>query len=209
MRSLVPLRRILTGSALLACCALAHATPLSHSGKFLADDERFVLNFHLAHISDLRAYTTSWVSGGFAPVLTLFGGAGGVQQQAGSATAYSVGCSADALTGFCWDAALTVRLDAGNYTLVLTQDGNTAMGETLADGFQQDGSPFYTSRDFRGMESEDLCISADASQRSCGWALMTETTALGPVGDVPEPGSLALVGVALLALQAARRRAPR
>lgn len=197
-------------SLAVATCALAAgaatATPLQFNGTFDADDARFVLSFHLDAPTTLQADTTSFAQGGFAPMLTLFGAAGGVQQAVGSAMQCGTGSGAkDPASGACWDAVFATSIGAGDYALVLTQDGNYAIGDTLADGFQQDGLSHYTSTFYLGTEGP-LCVNADASQRSCSWALTVDGLPQSVSGQAPEPGSLALAGIALLALGRARRR---
>ena len=195
-------------SAVAAACLLsagiASATPLTYQGIFSTDDEHVSVQINLAGSGTLTAFTSSWALGGFAPVLTLFGGAGGYQQAVGSATTCGAGSGGpDAATGFCWDAAFATSLQAGNYLLVLTQDGNLANGDTLADGFSQDGMADYTSQMYLGASNGTLCINVDASQRSCNYA-MTVDVALDQGGTVPEPASLALFGLSGLALLRAR-----
>lgn len=196
-------------SAVAVACMLfagmAGATPLTYQGTFSADDEHVSMPINLAGSGTLTVITSSWALGGFAPVLTLFGGAGGYQQAIGSAMTCGAGSgNPDAATGFCWDAALTTSLQAGNYLLVLTQDDNLANGDTLADGFLHDGTPDYTSLNYLGVSNGPLCINVDASQRSCNYA-MTVDVALDQGSTVPEPGSLVLFGLAGLGLLHARR----
>ncbi|MBC7455741.1 MAG: PEP-CTERM sorting domain-containing protein [Massilia sp.] len=196
-------------SAVAAACLLfagmATATPVMYQGTFSADDEHVSVPINLAGSGRLTAITSSWALGGFAPVLTLFGGADGYQQNVGSRRTCGAGSgSPDAATGFCWDATLSRALQAGNYLLVLTQDDNLTNGDTLADGFSQDGTPNYTSLNYLGIPNGPLCINVDASQRSCNYA-MTVDVALDQVGTVPEPASLALFGLTGLALLRAHR----
>ena len=191
--------------ACLLFAGMAAANPITYQGTFSADDEHVSVPINLIGSGTLTAITSSWALGGFAPVLTLFGGAGGYQQAVGSMRTCGPGSgNPDSATGFCWDANLTTSLTAGNYLLVLTQDDNLANGDTLADGFSQDGTPNYTSLNYLGVSSGPLCINVDASQRSSNFA-MTVDVALNQVGAVPEPGSLALFGLAGLALLYERR----
>ena len=191
--------------ACLLFAGMATATPVTYQGTFSADDEHVSVQINLAGSGTLTAITSSWALGGFAPVLTLFGAPGGYQQSIGSAMTCGAGSGRpDMAIGFCWDATLSTALRAGNYLLVLTQDDNLANGDTLADGFSQDGTPNYTSLNYLGVPNGPLCINADASQRSCNYA-MTVDVALDQSGTVPEPGSLALFGLAGLALLRARR----
>ena len=192
-------------AAYLLFAGMATANPLTYQGTFSADDEHVSVSINLTGPGTLRAITSSWALDGFAPVLTLFGAPGGYQQAIGSAMTCGAGSgSPDMATGFCWDATLFTALQAGNYLLVLTQDDNLANGDTLADGFSQDGTSNYTSLNYLGVSNGPLCVNADASQRSCNYA-MTVDVALDQSATVPEPASLTLFGLAGLALLRARR----
>lgn len=192
-------------AACLFCVGMANAAP-TYTGTFNSDDDRFVLNFSVAGPATLKAFTSSYAQGGFAPVLTLFGAPGGYQQAVGSANLCPGGGTSSS-GQFCWDANFATTLQMGSYALVLTQDGNVATSDLLADGFSQDGFFDYTSQMYLGT-SGGSCINADGGQRSCDFSL-TVDIALDQAGggtSVPEPGSLALFGAALLALRRLRRR---
>ncbi len=183
----------------------ADAAPVNYQGSFTQDDQHVVLDIHLDALSTLSAKTLSWAQGGFAPVLSLFGAGGLLQQAVGSSNSCGAGSgAADPATGFCWDAMLGGQFAAGDYTLVLTQDGNLPIGGAPADGFQQDGQPGYTGAWYLGDASRSF-INVDGSQRSGFWALQFESQAVD-LHNVPEPAGWALSGLALLAALAASRR---
>jgi hypothetical protein len=100
---------------------------------------------------------------------------------------------------FCWDAALDLPLGPGQYTLVLTQDGNDPLGTAVTDGFSQDGRPDYTGVDHLGQPGLRF-IQVDGQARDGHWALDLTVSA------VPEMGSAALLGAGLLLLTLASRR---
>ncbi len=195
-------------AAVLALGSRAEAAPVNYQGSFTQDDQQFVLNIHLDALSTLSAKTLSWAQGGFAPVLSLFGAGGLLQQAVGSSNTCGGGSgAADPATGFCWDALFSGQFAAGDYTLVLTQDGNLPLGGSLADGFQQDGQPHYTGAWYLGDDSRSF-INVDGSQRSGLWSLLLDREAVD-THNVPEPAGLALSGLALLAACGASRRARR
>lgn len=192
-----------TATLALALPAAALAAPTNYNGTFTRDDDLFTLDFTLAGTSQLRGVTTSFAQGGFAPVLSVFGAGGLLVQAVGSTRSCGPGSgAADPATGFCWDALFDTVLTGGDYTLVLSQDGNLALGATLADGFTYDGQADYTGVNFLGQPGARF-INADGSQRTGQWSL---DLAIEP-NRVPEPATLALLVAALsLLLRPARRQ---
>lgn len=185
------------GTVLLAPAAQAALT--TYQGQLASDDDVFVLSFQLERDSTVEARTLSWATGGFAGVLSLFGPGGLLQQAVGSSNTCGAGSgAADPATGFCWDAHFSMLLGAGDYTLVLSQDGNLPLGGTLADGYAMSGQPNYTGAWYLGDDTRSF-INVDGSQRSSDWAFTLEGHA------VPEPAAWSLVAAALLALGATRR----
>jgi hypothetical protein len=188
----------------LLTAGAATADTQSLQGLFSRDDERAVFSFTLRQPDRLLARTLSYggglnaagqpiAGGGFAPTLSLFAADFGLLQQA-------VGShNACAGTLFCWDAALDLPLGPGQYTLVLTQDGNDPLGTAVTDGFSQDGRPDYTGVDHLGQPGLRF-IQVDGQARDGHWALDLTVSA------VPEMGSAALLGAGLLLLTLANRR---
>jgi hypothetical protein len=216
------LRRASTSVALMAALLVAlapppaHAAATLHTGNFVDDDERCALALSFITGQTLSARTLSYAggaasdgalvaAGGFAPVLSLFDASGLLLQNVvGSATPCSGNSGGvDPASGFCWDAVFSAMLVAGEYTLVLSQDGNVPFGPYLADGFSMSGSPDYTGWTWLG-EGGHRFINADLSQRSGHWALEVHSAAVAAPVPVPATSGLLLAGLAALAT--ARRR---
>jgi hypothetical protein len=194
--------RALTLALALGAAGSAGADTLSYQGSFSTDDQLFVTSFTLP-VSDVVSVTTfsyggsaTIAAGGFAPDLALFlDGFGLVQLARGSSnTCLSGTGQPDPVSGFCWDASFSSPLPAGHYTLVLSQDGNEPLGQTLADGYSQTGQPDYTGLAYLGLPGHSF-IQVDGTQRSGHWALDLQAA------SVPEPGAalLMLLGRAGLA----------
>ena len=134
-------------------------------------------------------------SGGFVPVLSLFDSLGALLQGDIGSMHASSSCigGADAVSGFCWDAGSTTGLVAGTYTLVLTQDENTATGPTLADGFLCTGTPDFTGWNYLGVTGQRF-VQLGGEQRDGHWAVDISAATLVPV---PEPESWALLRAGL------------
>jgi hypothetical protein len=199
-------RLAIAGSGLLG---LAHAGTLSYQGQFSTDDQLFVTHFVLAADGPVTASTLGYgggsnaagasvAAGGFAPVLALFlDGFGLLDVTRGSSHLCGPGAgAADPVSGFCWDAGFNGLLPAGSYTLVLSQDGNEPLGQTLDDGWTQTGQPDYTGQAFLGQPGA-MFIQVDGQPRSGHWALDLQAA------SVPEPGTrlALLLGLATLALR--------
>ena len=197
------LARTLSIAALAASSGLAAssaaASPALRQGSFANDDEHAVFSFTLASAGPVSARTLSYgggqapggslvAAGGFAPILSLFeAGSGLLQLAAGSGRTCNspVSAAVDPATGLCWDARFDLDLAAGDYTLVLTQDGNAPLGPDAAGPFLMDGQPDYSGRFFLGQAGLRF-INADGSSRTGQWALLLDVEP-APLNPVPAP----------------------
>lgn len=170
LRSFAP--RALAAVAGLALCSLGHASTFSASGTFLADNSFSELTFTVNGASNFSAATTSYASGGFIPVFTLFNDTTGIViDNNGSAVS---------------DAMLSDVLSAGTYDLFLTEFPNVAI-DNLSDGFLYANVPDATGQNYNGGTGMFL-DGITGQQRTANYAYTASTTAV-----TPEPSSLLLM----------------
>lgn len=199
---------VLAGSLLLAFGALQlSATTLSFSGTFGKDDEVVLIPLTISSASSILIQTTSFASSkGFEPVLTLFDASGDLLLQDAQGGTVPSGCgvrSIDGVSGFCLDAVIDSFLNAGNYTLALSEYDNIPGGPNISDGFPQAGNGNFTGPEFLGGPGSFILF--DGEQRTGEWAISTNINA--NVAATPEPAPLGLTCLGLLGvLFAARRR---
>lgn len=176
----------------LAASSLAHADTFSTSGTFTTDDQVYEYDFSSTTAQNYSFTTTSYASGGFVPVLTLFSGAGD-----------PIDTSTEG-PGPTTDASLMDTLNPGSYILTLTEFPNTAVG-TFSQGFLFAGDPTITGDtcSMPGTSFVDTTTTA-CMQRTGNYALDVTSTS----SPTPEPSSwlLVLPGAAVLALSSRRRR---
>jgi len=131
---------------LLALVTAGAVSAASFSGSFTSDDQMFETSLTLASPSTLTVYTTSYASGGFVPVVSLFNQSTGafIASNGGDASC-SNGRMKDAVTGICNDAYLASPVAPGNYLAILTEFYNFPNGNNIAGGFSQAGTGNFTS----------------------------------------------------------------
>jgi hypothetical protein len=184
----------------------AHADTITLSGTFSQDDNVQLFDITQSTTNDLTIYTSSFATGGFTPVLTLFDAEGNFINVADDGSS-NTGCNAllfpdPTYYDACKDAFIVFPGAPGSsYILALTEDDNVFQGSVLSDGFSEDGTGNFTGINNGFGGSFKL---ADNTQRTPDWTLnilsADPTLSAQEVSGVPEPASglLLLSGLTFL-----------
>jgi hypothetical protein len=184
----------LCGSIALCLFAVPHAgaSTFATSNVFAADNSTYELTFSETTLTNFTAATSSFATGGFLPVLTLFNGTTGAEiDNDGSGPEAGLR-----------DASLTDILGPGVYDLFLTEFPNVAVGN-LADGFLFAGDPTATG-DVCGVTGGMFLNTITCTPTSNQYALTVTTTAA--TATTPEPPSALLLFLPLAGIVALNRR---
>ena len=184
----------------------AHAASVTETGTLAADNSVYTYNLTVTAATEYLMWTTSYASGGFVPVITVFSSqSGNVVANDGADGTCSGFDKKDATTKMCDDAYIAAFLPAGNYVIDLTEFPNEAIGN-LSSGFLFSSDPTATG-DVCGTAG-GMFLQADVApcvQRTDAYSLNLTST--------PEPATLWLVLPAvvfsLIRLKAARSRRSR
>jgi len=176
----------------------ANASTVTYSGTLAADDQVQSYTYNLAQASTVIFSTSSYATGGFVPVLSLFDAAGVVVgSDGGDATCYA-GMGADATTKMCDDAYLKETLAAGSYILAVTEFFNVPVGPNLSDGFLMQGQGNFTGSTCGTSGAFYQTDIAPCVQRDGNFSVAATAT--------PEPGTIWLGALPLVFFGLARRR---
>lgn len=203
--------------AVLGVCLTATTTAFSaevdFSGNFLHDNDALRFDFSVALPGVVTVFSSSWINGGFDPILTLWDSAGNqiAEQDDGGVVGTQQSDSVFYNYGE-FDSFLNINLTAGSYIATLTQYDNFSVSTLLADGFLRNADPLFTSvfGCSNGRFCEGSLVDSNGNpvepNRTSAWELHFLNVASARLNNVPEPSALMLIGLAGLALAGSRKR---
>jgi hypothetical protein len=204
------LKKLLTSLllGLLVMASPAMALDFDFNGTFTHDNDIALSSLTVGAASNVTIFTSSWQSGGFDPVLTLWNSSGNfIIEQDDSSGAGSAISNAVTYNYGQWDSYFTYNLTAGTYTVSIAQYNNFAAGTNLSSGFQEDGNPNFTFDYGWGTQPYFNGIQNDNDARTGNWALHVIHVNPAPTPSVPDTfPTISLLGVAMLALLGLKRR---
>lgn len=202
--------------ACLTAGTAADAADFDFNGNFANDNDVLRFNFSVGSSGTVTLLTSSWLAGGFDPILTLWDGAGNqLAEQDDGGLGGSQSSNGVSLNYGEFDSYLAINLVAGNYLATLTQYDNFSVSSVLADGFLRDADPTFTAA--FGCSNGRFCEgtltdsngNAVEPNRTSAWDFHILNVADAQIASVPEPSTLLLMSVSGLFLLGGRLSKPK
>lgn len=200
------MKKICALGLLASCLTLptaAVSAEFDFSGQFSQDNDVLRFDFSLGLPGFVTLFTSSWLDGGFDPILTLWDSAGNqlLEQDDGSlgGALVSNGVSYDYGE---FDSYINMNLAAGNYIATLTQYDNFSVSSVLADGFLRDADPNFTAafacsnNSFCEGTLFDSIDNPVEGNRTSAWEMHFLNIDNVQLNAVPEPPTAMLLGLA-------------
>jgi hypothetical protein len=192
MKIIQRFRVVLLAAALFSIGSPAlEAAAFTFTDTLTRDNDIRLFSFNTTATAIVDLTTTSYAAGGFSPVLSLFN-----MQDSGLLIGRDNGI--DHPSG---DASLSLSLVPGQYVLALTVFDDLATGPRFSDGFLRDRDPNFT-RQFGSPGNTGSFLNIDGQARTGRYSLVVNNVTAAAVSAVPEPGSLALIGLSAVCLLA-------
>ena len=185
------------------------AVDFDFSGTFAKDNDVVLLNFTVGADSTITIFSSSWIDGGFDPILGIWDSEGNLvdEQDDGDFEGSSLSNGVSYDHGI-FDSHFEILLTAGEYIASIAQFDNFSNSNQLSDGFIYDDSPNFTfDNGFGSQANFNGVLGAnddDEDPRTGDWVfhiLNIEEAAV-----VPVPAAIWFFGSGLFALMGIKVR---
>ena len=184
----------------------ANATDYDFSGVFNQDNNVQHMNFTVGQNSNITVFSSSWVAGGFDPILAIWSNSGALLYQQDDG--HNIGTTDSNGVAYAhgnWDSYYDLVLNPGSYIATVAEYNNFANGTTLAQGFMYDNQPHFTFTNGFGSQPDFNGVLNNQDARTGDWAfhLLNVESA---IVVTPEPATMFLLGIGILGLWGVSRK---
>jgi len=198
-------------SGLLLTAGSALAADFDFSGNFTKDNDIAKFSFSVGASSTVTIFSSSWVGGGFDPILAIWAVNGALISEQDDG--HNIGATLSNGTSYShgnWDSYYSVTLAPGDYFATVAQFDNFAKGSTFAAGFKYDSNPNFTFANGYGSQPYFNGVQSTTDARTSDYAFhilgVTQANHLPPNGTVPDGGSsLMLLGLGIAGVVGMRK----